>query len=78
MESGGHELFSMQEKRDWCCKNHQRGCAHTTFSPLGCDAVCVVHGESSTCKDRMQWVQENVPWHHCLRLGCHGFSMVFA
>lgn len=49
-----------QDKRDWCCSNYQRGCAHTTLSPLGCDAVCTLHGESSTCKDRMAWVQEHV------------------
>eukprot|EP00435_Cladocopium_sp_Y103_P002115 s5143_g1.t1 len=49
-----------EDKRDWCCRTHQRGCAHTTLSPLGCDAVCELHGESSTCHDRIHWVRDNV------------------
>jgi len=49
-----------QDKKDWCCSNYQRGCAHTTLSPLGCDAVCTLHSESSTCHDRIHWVKDHV------------------
>mmetsp|Transcript_3152 Transcript_3152/g.4524 ORF Transcript_3152/g.4524 Transcript_3152/m.4524 type:complete len:785 (+) Transcript_3152:52-2406(+) len=48
------------EQRDFCCSNFQMGCKHTTLSPLGCDAQCVLHGESSSCKQRIDWTQEHV------------------
>ena len=46
----GHAARS-SEKRDWCCGNFQKGCAHTTLSPLGCKTPCHLHGEASTCED---------------------------
>ena len=48
------------DQRDFCCKNFQLGCPHTTLSPLGCDAQCSLNGETSTCKQRIDWTQENV------------------
>ena len=50
-----------QDKRDWCCSNHQRGCAHTTLSPLGCDAVCVLHG--AACYDSLRPAAPRTPPH---------------
>ncbi|CAK9036646.1 unnamed protein product [Durusdinium trenchii] len=48
------------DQRDFCCQNFQLGCPHTTLSPLGCDAQCNLHGETSTCKQRIEWSQQNV------------------
>ncbi|CAK9036648.1 unnamed protein product [Durusdinium trenchii] len=48
------------DQRDFCCKNFQLGCPHTTLSPLGCDAQCTLHGETSTCQQRIDWSKQNV------------------
>ncbi|CAE7228084.1 gloL [Symbiodinium sp. KB8] len=47
------------EHREWCCGNFQKGCAVTTLSPLGCDAPCTLHGDTSTCQERVDWTKEN-------------------
>jgi len=52
------------DHRDFCCQNFQLACPHTTLSPLGCDAQCVLKGESNTCKERMDWTQEHVFGSH--------------
>ncbi|CAJ1393522.1 unnamed protein product [Effrenium voratum] len=48
------------KKQEWCCGNFQKGCPHTTLSPLGCDAPCTLHGETSVCKARIHWTANNV------------------
>mmetsp|Transcript_74079 Transcript_74079/g.176671 ORF Transcript_74079/g.176671 Transcript_74079/m.176671 type:complete len:841 (+) Transcript_74079:80-2602(+) len=48
-----------KDKSDFCCGHFQLGCPATTLSPLGCEAACTLHGETSTCKKRIEWAQEN-------------------
>lgn len=48
------------DQRDFCCKTFQLGCPHTTLSPLGCDAQCVIKGQARTCSERMEWTQKHV------------------
>lgn len=48
------------DQRDFCCKTFQLGCPHTTLSPLGCDAQCVIKGQARTCSERMDWTQKHV------------------
>ncbi|OLP93535.1 hypothetical protein AK812_SmicGene24557 [Symbiodinium microadriaticum] len=44
---------------DYCCGHFQIACAATTLSPLGCDAPCTLHGDTSTCKQRIGWSMEH-------------------
>eukprot|EP00439_Symbiodinium_sp_Y106_P001780 s9233_g1.t1 len=44
---------------DYCCGHFQIACAATTLSPLGCDAPCTLHGDTSTCKQRIDWTMEH-------------------
>ncbi|CAE7678445.1 unnamed protein product [Symbiodinium sp. CCMP2592] len=53
-----HDTWS-DEKRDYCCGHFQIACAATTLSPLGCDAPCTLHGDTSTCKQRIDWTMEH-------------------
>ncbi|CAE7254345.1 Ide [Symbiodinium natans] len=48
-----------QPRRTYCCNNYQIACAVTTLNPLKCEAPCTIHGETSTCQERIDWTKEN-------------------
>lgn len=45
------------EKKDWCCANHGRGCkpASSDASSSGCDTHCIYLGKTATCRRRIQY-----------------------